>query len=233
MGLRLRSVVSDRPKCLAPVGNRAFLDFLLATLEAQRFNRVILCLGYDPEQVPEFVRNRKPGSMNLVHGIEKQALGTAGALRNAEPLVEAGSFLLMNGDTILEVDFDLIIYCHQDRKAAVTLALWWTSVATDRHGTVTLDSKERINGFAEKPCSTTPDARSAHLINDGVYVFNKKVVAGIPSASPPVSLQTEVFLSLIGNGLYGLACDGYFLDIGVPEDYQRAQRELPERFKQC
>ena len=233
LGLRLRSVMSDRPKCLAPIAGRPFLEYLLASLESHGFRQVVLCLGHRAEQVLEFVASRKRGKAEIAHVLENQPLGTAGALKNAQSRIEGGQLLALNGDTILDIDLDQLVRFHQRHKAVATLALCARSNTAERYGTVNLDQKGRVTGFIEKKHGAKPGARGAHLVNGGVYVFNEEIFARIPQPPPSVSLEMEVFPSLIGNGLYGFPYAGYFLDIGIPADYQRAQIELPERFTSC
>ncbi|MGH9327670.1 MAG: nucleotidyltransferase family protein [Terriglobia bacterium] len=225
LGTRLRSVLPDRPKCLAPINGRPFLELLLSGLNSDGFKRVVLCLGYRSGEVEEFIRSRDPWQMDVMFSVEREALGTAGAVKNAEPLTGSADFVVMNGDTILELDFKRLIETHREREALATLALWRSRRGTNRYGSVGLDSAGRITGFYEKAQGT-----GSSLINGGVYVFSRQMFAHLPSAPPRASLETQVFPSLVGKGLCGMPCEGYFLDIGVPEDYQRAQVELARRF---
>lgn len=235
LGTRLRSVLPDRAKCLAPINGRPFLEFLLDYIESSGFRRVVLCLGYKSDQVVEFIKSREPWKIQIAWAVEDEPLGTAGAVMNVEPLLDEDCFVVMNGDTILELDFNRLIEVHRERAALATLTLKRLLPGPKRYGCVGLGSDGRIMSFSEKAAplqgARQPD-RDLPLINGGVYVVSKELLARIPSAPPPVSLETQVFPSLIGTGLYGLPWDGYFLDIGVPEDYERAQKELPGRF-QC
>lgn len=230
-GLRLRSVVSDRPKSLAPIDSRPFLAFLLALLKSHGFRRVVCCLGHRSDQVETFLRSGDRGSMEIAWAVETEPLGTAGALSNARRLISEPCFLVVNGDTILEADYEGLFEAHLRQKAVATLALWRCTSPSKRYGRVEMDSSERITGFSEK--SANDSAAQSPWISGGAYVFSQEIFARIPSSPPAVSLETQVFPSLIAGGLYGFPCQGYFLDIGVPEDYERAQAELPGRFLFC
>jgi D-glycero-alpha-D-manno-heptose 1-phosphate guanylyltransferase len=269
LGLRLRPVIQDRPKCLAPIAGHPFLEWPLANVRRQGFTNAILCLGYGSEQVLEFLQKCKgragfqprPSAptrekcelrMQIRHVIEQQPLGTAGGLRNAAPLVNDGNFLAMNGDTILEVDLKELLCSHMQRNALATIALRPNPEDAARYGGVTLSADGRIVRFSEKgqmpeshPHSSQPAATAlpSHgsgrgagnegrsFINGGVYAFSKRIFELIPQPPASASLEKDTFPSIIGQGFYGFPCDGYFVDIGIPEDYERAQTELPERFK--
>lgn len=136
----------------------------------------------------------------------------------------------MNGDTILELELNQMVRFHQHKGARATLALRQTPATADRYGTVRIAQDGRIDGFTEKSWNVGLNPRALRLINGGVYVFSTNVFQMIPSAPPPVSLETRVFPSLIGKGLFESTSDEYLLDIGAPADYERAQIEMPERF---
>jgi D-glycero-alpha-D-manno-heptose 1-phosphate guanylyltransferase len=227
LGTRLRSVIPDQPKCLAPVGGQPFLEWLLTRLERHGFKRVVLCLGYRSGQVEDFIRRRGSGEMELRWVVEAEPLGTAGAIKNAQPLLREDCFLVLNGDTILEVDYQRLIEAHCEQRALATLALR-PSGSAGRYGSVRLATDGRITGFYEKAPEANAAAAEEGWISGGVYAFSQGIFERIPPA--PASLETQVFPSLVGEGLHGVPCDGYFLDIGVPEDYARAQVELPARF---
>lgn len=233
LGLRLRPVVAEQPKCLAPVDGRPFLAFLIARLVQYGFRRVVLCLGYRSEQVEDFVKQHGAWETELAWVAERQPLGTAGALKNAEPLLEGGDFVAMNGDSVLDVDFHELINAHRERGALATLALARPEGPVERYGSVHMTASGEITGFSGRPAPAEGTPLERRWVNGGVYVFSKEMFAKIPPSPPPVSLEEQIFPSLVRQGLYGFPCNGYFLDIGVPEDYQRAQVEFRERFEEC
>ena len=232
LGLRLRPAVPDLPKCLAPVGGRPFLEFVLLQLRCSGIRDVTLCVGYRNEQVREYFGNGKQWGLAIRYSVENGQLGTAGALKHAQRLIRNSPFIALNGDSILELDFGQIVEFHRRRSALVTLAL--AEVSCDRrYGSVLADDSGQVMLFHEKMKHDDGAGASFHkhaLINAGVYVLNREIFDAIPCAPPAVSLETAVFPCLIGRGLYGCRCDGYFVDIGIPQDYAKAQRELPERF---
>jgi D-glycero-alpha-D-manno-heptose 1-phosphate guanylyltransferase len=189
--------------------------------------------------------------MEISYVIEQQPLGTAGALRNAAPLIKRDHFLAMNGDTILDVDLQELLRLHTQRSALATVALWRTPEGPTRYGGVDLDEQSRIVRFSEKgqvfggpphppPCGPPSPARergtgaeggvATSFINGGVYAFAREIFDVIPTPPASVSLEKDLFPSIVGERFYGFPCNGYFLDIGIPEDYEKAQKELPERF---
>jgi NDP-sugar pyrophosphorylase family protein len=228
LGRRLRSAVSDRPKCLAPVGGRPFLEFVLLQLRSFGIHDVILCVGYRSEQVREYFGTGERWGLALDYSFEDVALGTAGALKGAQAKVRHSPFMTLNGDSILEFRLDRLLDLHEARGALATLALARVSSA-GRYGSVLADDSGQITAFCEKGNSS--DGTS--LINAGVYVFSRAIFDSIPAAPPAVSLETGIFPRLVGQRLYGYLFDGYFVDIGIPQDYDKAQRELPGRDKLC
>ena len=216
LGTRLRSVVSDVPKPLAPVRGRPFLAYLLDRLDAQGITEVMLATGYLGGQVVEAIGDRH-GRIAVRYSLEESPLGTGGAVRRALAMVDRWPTFVLNGDTFLALDYRAMARAHQRVGASLTVAV--TSVPdAGRYGRV-LITNQRVTGFEPKGVA------GPGLINAGVYLFNRDT---LPSNVPQrFSLETD-FLSPCLEALAPLAfdADGYFIDIGVPEDYQRAQREL-------
>jgi D-glycero-alpha-D-manno-heptose 1-phosphate guanylyltransferase len=232
-GRRLRPVVPDRPKCLAPIGDRAFLEYLLLWLRSRGIRSACLAVGYKGDQVVEHFGSGSRWGMSLTYAVEQEPLGTAGALKNTAPFVERGPFLVLNGDSVLDVSCRDLLRFHEEREALATLAL--SQVAdVQRYGQVRIDAEGRVLGFQEKAARTESSGPGENLaVNGGVYVFRREILAEIPDAPPPVSLEMDIFPKLIDRGLYGFLTAGYFIDIGIPEDYERACEELPLRFQPC
>src|SRR5258708_15408368 len=216
LGTRLRAVVTDRPKPMAEVRGRPFLMYLLDQLIAAGLTNAVLCTGYRAEQV----RNRlgeRYGVMHLTYSQETQPLGTGGALRQALPFLTSDIVLVMNGDSICECDLGKFWIWHQQRQTALSLLLNRVGDIS-QYGQVKVDDTGRVTEFVEKNPNSGPG-----WVNAGVYLIAKNLIADLP-AGCAVSLEYEVFPSLIGKGLYGYQADGRFLDIGTPETYQRANR---------
>lgn len=217
LGTRLRSVLPSVPKPLAPVGNRPFLELLVRQLGNQGIRNLIMCTGYMADQVErEFGDGRNLG-VTIQYSRETQPLGTAGAIKLAQRFLQpASDFVVMNGDSFLELDLDELIQFHSTHDAVATIAVVDVKNA-GRYGTVRTDSADRIVEFREKTGQQSPG-----LINAGVYVFSADVLAHIPNGS--VSLEKDVFPRLLGQGVYAARERGVFIDIGTPDDYALSQQ---------
>ncbi len=218
-GTRLQGIVRDRPKPMAEVCGRPFLEWLLLALQLQGVRRVILATGHMAETIEVHFRNPGPLAMELVFSRERAPLGTGGALRNALDKISTQRVLVLNGDSTCPFDLDLLMERHLRSKALATL--WLVPVEDcSRYGSVEVDADGRVTAFREK----TPSPRPG-LISAGVYLLERSALEGIPPHRP-VSLETEVFPSLVGTGLYASTGRGPFLDIGTPESYAAAARFL-------
>jgi D-glycero-alpha-D-manno-heptose 1-phosphate guanylyltransferase len=219
LGTRLRAVVSDRPKPLAEVKDRPFVVHLLDQLCKFSISQAVLCTGYLGEMV-ESRLGKSYRNLSLKYSPEPVALGTAGALRLALPLFDTQQVLVLNGDSYCEIDLTKLISFHIEEKAFITIAV--TFVAdTSRYGTVLLNDRGDIVSFKEKGQKNGPG-----LINAGIYILDRSVIKVIP-VSKHLSLERDVFPQYIGHSLRGFLTEGFFIDIGSPMDYERAQRLLP------
>jgi|YelNatPaOPRAMG01_1025707.scaffolds.fasta_scaffold60793_2 D-glycero-alpha-D-manno-heptose 1-phosphate guanylyltransferase len=233
-GKRLRQAVPGLPKSLAPIGTQPFLNYLLGWLRTQQITEVILAVGHRRKAIIDYYARHRPGGMRLLYSVEYSPLGTGGALRNVRSLLSGDEFLVLNGDSIFDVDLAKMHSFHRKQKSVTTLALASLPKA-GRYGSVVLNGDNRIKAFLEKPEGDTfvgDKSSSPRWISGGVYIMTQSVFQVIPE-NQEVSLEKEVFPRLIGNRFYGFQWDGYFIDIGVPEDYRRAQDELPARFTPC
>jgi D-glycero-alpha-D-manno-heptose 1-phosphate guanylyltransferase len=226
LGTRLQDTVPQLPKALAPIGDRPFLDYLLANLAKAGVREVVLCLGYKAEMIQSAYQHNDHG-LSISVSVESKPLGTAGALKNAASLISSDSFLLLNGDSLVEVDYANLLQVHATSGAKITITLARVDRA-DRYGTAVLKGNGEISAFFEK--SSLPALDGKCLINVGVYALNRSLLDSIPACETPISLERDVLPKFIGRGIFGFVADGFFIDIGVPEDYARAQIELPGRF---
>lgn len=220
-GTRLRSIVSSLPKPLAPIAGRSFLLILLNQLRRNQFERVVLSTGYMADKIREAVADSEfRDFVEFSH--EDTPLGTGGATLQALKLITQENFFLFNGDTFFDVDLDSLLEQHIKTQADVTIALK-TMEQTERYGTVEL-SGTRIVGFREKSQQV-----GSQLVNGGIYCMRKSSIN--PQLFPPVfSLEEDLFEAKINSlNIVGFISSGYFIDIGNPIDYERAQRELPRR----
>ena len=216
MGTRLRSVVADRPKCLAPVAGRPFLDYLADDLKEAGFDHIILSLGYRHESVEAWAAAR-PDRDSFTCVVETEALGTGGGVRLALSQAREEDVFVMNGDTFFGVDFAAMQRFHRSSGATATLALKKMQ-DFDRYGEVVCDPDGRIAAFREKqPCREG-------LINGGVYLLQRHALQDMPEK---FSLEKDFFTPLAAQGaLAGFRSEGYFIDIGIPADYARAQQDF-------
>jgi D-glycero-alpha-D-manno-heptose 1-phosphate guanylyltransferase len=216
MGTRLRSVLSDKPKPLAPIGNIAFLELLVLQLRSQGFHQLVMCTGFQADQIKEQFADGRKWDVTVDYSEESRPLGTAGAIKLAEHFVaQAAEFLVMNGDSFLELDLRRLIRFHREHGGSASIAVRRVPDAA-RYGTVHLDEKNRVVRFSEKIGIPEPG-----IINGGIYVFKRQVFQHIPDE--PSSLERDVLPRLLGQGVFALEQNGMFIDIGTPEDYARAQ----------
>jgi len=214
-GTRLRSVLVDRPKSMALIGGRPFLELLLEKLRDQGISDVILGTGYMAEKIESYFGSGKKLRMSIRVSRENEPLGTGGALKLAEPLI-SDPVLVINGDSYVEWCFSPMLELFRATDAAMVIAL---QAVTDvaRYGSVRLDNDCRVSQFLEKNIGAGPG-----LINAGVYLVRKQIVRDLP-AKTAISLERDVFPRLLDRGVYGIVCSGPFIDIGIPDDLKRAQ----------
>jgi len=222
LGTRLRGVLGNLPKSLAPIGNKPFLEYLLRFIVKQGFKDVIITTGYGSEAIKRYFGDGSVVGLRIDYTYEKTLLGTGGAIKLAETRIDSDDFVVINGDTYLEVNLKEMLRFHRGRGALATMALAYKE-NTGRYGSVRIDKDNRIIAFIEKA-----DEGRSRYINGGIYVFRKDMLGCIP-ANKAYSLEREVLPALVGRGLYGFPGDGYFIDIGIPGDYEKAKKELPVR----
>jgi NDP-sugar pyrophosphorylase family protein len=216
IGTRLQPVLSATPKPLAPVGDAPFLQLLVKQLRSQGIRRLVMCTGHLADQIEKEFGDGHKWDVAIAYSKESRPLGTAGALKFAECyLTQASDFLVMNGDSFLELDFRELIRFHRKHDGLISMAVRRVP-DTARYGTVQLDTHNRVLGFREKMGAPVPG-----IVNGGVYVFKRAILQHIPDG--PASLEKDVFPRLFEHGLYALEQQGMFIDIGTPEDYARAQ----------
>jgi len=206
LGTRLRSVVSDLPKCMAPVSGKPFLFFVIEQLRNQGVDKFIFSVGYKSEMIIDYVREHYP-MLNSQFSIEEEPLGTGGAVKLACSLSTEKNVLILNGDTIFKIDIEKLAAFHHVHGADCTLSLK-PMQNFDRYGVVELNNNASIASFKEK------QFYESGLINGGVYALN---VASFRAEDLPQKFSFEKDY-----------LEAYFAKrkIGIPEDYQRAQEEL-------
>ena len=220
-GTRLRPVLADRPKSMALISGTPFLQLLLDRLRSQGVSDVILGTGYMAEKIEGYFDCGNKSAMCIRYSREDEPLGTAGALKLAEPLI-SDPVLVLNGDSYVEWNVVPMLELFT-AKDAVSVVVVQAVADVTRYGSVALDQDGRITQFLEKGLRGGPG-----LINAGVYLLRKQIVRDLP-AGTAISLEREVFPRLLDRGVYGLISTGLFIDIGIPEDFKRAQALLASR----
>jgi D-glycero-alpha-D-manno-heptose 1-phosphate guanylyltransferase len=216
IGTRLQSVLPATPKPLAPVGDAPFLQLLVKQLRSQGIRRLVMCTGHLGDQVEKEFSDGRKWDVAIAYSKESHPLGTAGAVKFAESyLGHASDFLVMNGDSFMELDFSELIRFHRQHNGLISMAVRRVPDAA-RYGTVQLDTQNRVVGFSEKMGAPVPG-----IVNGGVYVFKRAILQHIPDG--PASLEKDIFPRLPEHEIYALEQQGMFIDIGTPEDYARAQ----------
>ena len=215
-GTRLKEVVPDLPKPMAPVAGRPFLEILLSMLARKGFTRVVLSLGFMSEKVISHFGDNYSG-MELVYEVESQPLGTGGAIRAALMHCLTDHAFIFNGDTYLDLEVDELESLWQARHHPVIVVRKVPDTA--RFGRVEM-SDGCVNVFLEKGMS------GAGLINAGCYVLPKGALDDF-ALGQPFSLETEFFIKYLQRIRFdGFVTHGQFIDIGVPDDYVLAQTAL-------
>lgn len=220
LGTRLRSAVPDLPKCLAPVGGIPFLSYVIDYFNKEGIEKFIFALGYKSEAFEDFLRTKLP-EKNYQLSIEQEPLGTGGAIKLACGKATQETVLVLNGDTFFRIRLQLLSGFHQQKGAQCTLSLK-PMEHFDRYGVVECDEDQTIKKFREKKFY------AKGLINGGVYALG--VPAFLEAALPEIFSFEKDYLEnpSPGRKLSGLVQDAYFIDIGIPEDYERAQRDINE-----
>jgi NDP-sugar pyrophosphorylase family protein len=220
LGTRLRNVVSDVPKPMAPVQGRPFLSFILDRLVGGGFTTVVLATGYRHEALRAYFGDHYQG-VALVYSVEAEPLGTGGALRLAWDHIGGHEVFVLNGDTYLELDYGAMLASHARLDAILTIAVCQVPDA-GRYGRLEL-SDERVRGFSEK------GRQGPGWINGGTYLLAPAVRATFPAESV-FSFEHDLLERQLGNlRPHAYRSSGSFIDIGTPEDYARAERVLPAR----
>lgn len=221
LGTRLRNVVSDRPKSMADVNDRPFLELLIERLNRRGINKIVLALGYMGSLIEDYFSSNTNIEADIRYSYEEKQLGTAGAIKNAEDFLDEEDFFVLNGDTYLDISYQKLMDFHMCKGAILTMALM-QSDDTSRYGKVVADEQGRIKAFVEKGSSS-----GTGYINAGVYVFNKSILH-LMNKGEGYSLEKELLPMLLQEKLkvYGYSNRGYFIDIGIPEDYARFINDL-------
>jgi D-glycero-alpha-D-manno-heptose 1-phosphate guanylyltransferase len=218
LGTRLKDTVPDLPKCMAPVTGRPFLFYVINYLRSQGIEKFVFSLGYKHEIIEEYLNNQFP-TLNFQCSIEDEPLGTGGAIQLACSKADDENIVVVNGDTLYKGDLHQAYLFHSNNMAECTILLK-PMKDFDRYGMVELTEDNLVKNFREK------QAYESGNINGGVYILNKNKFLDeeFPSKFSFEKDYLEKFYTQ--RRIYGLVQDEYFIDIGIPEDYNKAQSEL-------
>jgi mannose-1-phosphate guanylyltransferase len=223
-GTRLRPLTDNVPKSAIRLVDRPFLAYMVEWLGSHGASEVVLACGFLPDRLREALGDGEHQGIKLTYVTEPERRGTAGAIRfAAEALGERleDRFLALNGDLLTELDLAALLRSHEERGARATIALHQVDDAA-AFGLVTCDEEGSVLAFTEKTGISEPGE-----VNAGAYVLERSVLDLIP-AGRKVSIETEVFPRLVGNGLCALPLDGYWMDIGTHERYLQATWDILE-----
>lgn len=218
LGTRLRDEIPGLPKCMAPVAGRPFLFYVINRLRMQGVTRFVFSLGYKHELIETYLADSF-SRLDYDFVVEETPLGTGGAIQFALQKTQQENIIVANGDTLFDINLEDLLLLHTSKNADCTLALK-PMRNFDRYGAVSIDASNTITRFHEK------QFYGEGLINGGIYVLNRNhfLANNFP---PAFSFEKDYLEKQVASGkIAGLPQDGYFIDIGIPEDYRQAQTDL-------
>jgi D-glycero-alpha-D-manno-heptose 1-phosphate guanylyltransferase len=220
LGTRLHRVVDDRPKPMVEINGKPFLDILIEYIAHYDFIRFILCTGYKGDFIKRYYEN-KNGKWKFLISEEEEPLGTAGAIKNAESFIKSDILLVVNGDSLCEIDIKEFLKFHVRKRAFISIVLTSMENPVD-FGVIRLNRDQKIISYSEKvPMS------GDGFVNAGIYFFNRKVLKEIPS-DEKLSLEYDIFPRILDKGAYGYVTKKVLLDIGTPRRLEIARGHLRE-----
>ncbi|MDD3374991.1 MAG: sugar phosphate nucleotidyltransferase [Candidatus Omnitrophica bacterium] len=218
LGKRLRSETGNTPKVLAQVNGVPFLDILLKNLSSQGFKKVILCTGYQSQEIESYYQNNALG-LTIEFSTEEAPLGTGGAIKKARSFVRSDKFFALNGDCFCTVLFKDFLKFHNEKNAFTSMVLTEVKDKKD-FGSVVIDDNNAIMSFQEKS-----EKAFSPYVSVGIYCFEREVFDSMPSQEA-FSIEHDFFPNLINKSFFGFITDQGFLDIGTPDRYKLAQEKL-------
>jgi len=222
-GTRLRPLTSTVPKPVVPLVDRPFIAYMLEWLRGHGVDDVVMSCGFLASGVRNVLGDGSGLGIKLRYVEEPRPLGTGGAVKFAESLLDE-RFFMLNGDVLSDLDLSAQVAQHEETGARATLALIGVDDPS-AYGLVRLNEDRSVKEFLEKP---SPDQIDTNLISAGAYVLERNVLELIPPDTN-ASIERDVFPELVGDGLYGFAGEGYWLDIGTPDRYLQATFDILER----
>ena len=225
LGTRLRSVVSDRPKPMADIAGKPFLHYLVKMLSKSGVKHLIFALGYMGEQIEAYFKSGEDYGLSISYSYEDSPLGTGGAIRNALSKVSEENVLVLNADTYFHTDYENLLSQQLKPQAMMTIASRKIEDIS-RYGAILKDETGRILRWNEKMSSDQAKVLRSGEINGGIYVMKKSLIEKIPEGKQ--SLENDCIPAWLKEGIFlqALPSDGYFMDIGIPEDYAQFRKDI-------
>jgi len=223
-GTRLRPLTSTMPKPVVPLVDQPFLSYMLEWLRRHGVDDVVLSCGFLADGVKAVLGDGERYGVRLRYVEEPEPLGTGGAMKYAEELLEE-RFFMLNGDVLTDIDLTAQLAQHERTGARATLALVSVTDPT-AYGLVPLNDDRSVREFLEKPGHD--EVTDSNLINAGAYILEREVLAGMAPAGTNISIERDLFPTLVGDGLYGCPSNRYWLDIGTPGRYLQATFDILE-----
>ncbi|MBT9778390.1 NTP transferase domain-containing protein [Clostridium sp. MCC353] len=221
LGTRLQSVVNDRPKPMALIQEKPFMEYVIHELGKHGITDIIFAVGYKGSMVEEHFKDGSGFNIKVSYAYEEELLGTAGAIKNAGKFVSEDRFFVLNADTFYQIDYSRIMQLQQEENLDMALVLRKVPDVS-RYGEALLKGG-MLTAFNEKTTEPRPGT-----INGGIYLMKRELLSEIPGGK--VSLENEMIPKWLKEGkrLGGIVNDGYFIDIGVPADYFKFIEDVKE-----
>jgi D-glycero-alpha-D-manno-heptose 1-phosphate guanylyltransferase len=220
LGTRLRSVVQNVPKPMADINGKPFLEYLLEYLYKNQIKKIILSVGYKWQIIKDYF-GKSYKDMEIIYSIEDEPLGTGGAVKKALSFVENDEFFLLNGDTFFNIKLNHLDEFMKKNNSHIVISLKQMK-NFDRYGVIETDKNGKVTAFKEK------EYKKEGNINGGIYLIKKNI---FDNFILPKKFSFENFLTENVNNLqiFAKSFDSYFIDIGIPEDYEKAKRYFSEK----
>jgi mannose-1-phosphate guanylyltransferase len=221
-GTRLQPLTLNTPKAMVPILNKPFLEYLILYLKEHKVRDIILTMSYLPHRIQSHFGDGTELGVHLTYLIEKSPLGTAGAVKNAETLLDE-PFFVVNGDIITGIDLSAMMRRHRKIKPRASLALTPVDNPTI-YGVVETDGKGMVKRFVEKPGR---EEVTTNMINAGIYILEPEVLRYVPPATPSM-FEYYLFPLLLEKGepVLSYPSTTYWIDVGTPEKYLRVNHDL-------
>lgn len=215
-GKRLKPVSGDTPKPLVPFCGRPVMEHIVRLLKNNGITDICAALKYRPEDIEGYFGNGESFGVNMQYRTEREALGTAGGVKNCEDFYGDEDFLVISGDAICDFDLKTLINTHEKHSPAVSIALYPHSEPL-RYGLALCDGESCVRSFIEKPDWAHV---VTNLVNTGIYIISPRAMELVP-VGEKFDFAKELFPLLLDRNelIYGIPCDGYWCDIGTPKSY--------------